>query len=95
MWVPALPVTHIYNVSVLSLLMVLTWGFVFLITIKFDLTLLIRKTVNAVTRMFAVIEIIQNPINAVTVMPVKMYQAICKHIMFRCHCRFFVAGLTF
>ena len=33
-------------------------------------------------------KIIQQIINAVTVIPVKMYQTISKHIMFRCHCRF-------
>ena len=50
--------------------------------------LLIRKTINAVTVMFAVMKIIQQIINAVTVIPVEMYQTISKHIMFRCHCRF-------
>ena len=51
-------------------------------------TLLIRKTINAATVMFAVMEIIQKIINAVIVMPVKMCQTISKHIMFRCHYRF-------
>ena len=50
-------------------------------------SLLIRKTINAVTVMFAVMKIIQQIINAVTVIPVKMYQTISKHSMFRCHCR--------
>ena len=40
-------------------------------------------------------EIIQEIINAVIVMPVEMCQTISKHIMFRCHYRFFVANLTF
>ena len=52
------------------------------------ITLLIRKTINAATVMFAVMEIIQKIINAVIVMPVKMCQTISKHIMFRCHYRF-------
>ena len=54
----------------------------------FCMTLLIRKTINAATVMFAVMEIIQKIINAVIVMPVKMCQSISKHIMFRCHYRF-------
>ena len=54
----------------------------------FCLTLLIRKTINAVTVMSAVMEIIQKLINAVTVMPVKMCQTISKHIMFGYHYRF-------
>ena len=40
-------------------------------------------------------ELIQKIINAVTVMPVNMYQTISKHIMIRCRCRFFVVNLTF
>ena len=56
--------------------------------LKKYVALLIRKTINAVTVMFAVMKIIQQIINAVTVIPVKMYQTISKHIMFRCHCRF-------
>ena len=36
-------------------------------------TLLIRKTINAVTVMFAVMKRIQKTINGVPVMPVKMY----------------------
>ena len=56
--------------------------------LKKYVALLIRKTINAVTVMLAVMEIIQKIINAVTVIPVEMYQTISKHIMFRCHCRF-------
>ena len=37
-----------------------------------QVTLLIRKTINAATVMFAVMEIIQKIINAVIVMPVNM-----------------------
>ena len=61
---------------------------VFIYYLKKYVALLIRKTINAVTVMFAVMKIIQQIINAVTVIPVKMYQTISKHIMFRCHCRF-------
>ena len=56
--------------------------------LEIGFTLLIRKTINAVTVMLAVMRIIQKTINAVPVMPVKMYQTISKHIMFRCHCWF-------
>ena len=45
---------------------------------------IIQKTLNAVTVMFAVMKTIQKTINAVPVMPIKMYQTISKHIMFRC-----------
>ena len=51
------------------------------------MTLLIRKAINAVTAMFAVLKIIPKIINAVIVRPVKMYQTISKHIMFWCHYR--------
>ena len=61
---------------------------VLLYYLKKYVALLIRKTINAVTVMFAVMKIIQQIINAVTVIPVEMYQTISKHIMFRCHCRF-------
>ena len=44
-------------------------------------TLLIWKSINAVTVMFAVMTIIAKIINAVPVMPVKMYQTIAKHTM--------------
>ena len=56
--------------------------------LKKYVALSIRKTINAVTVMLAVMKIIQQIMNAVTVIPVKMYQTISKHIMFRCHCRF-------
>ena len=62
---------------------------------KFCLTLLIRITINAVTVMFAVMNLFPKLINAVIVRPVKMYQTISKHIMFWCHYRFFAADLTF
>ena len=52
------------------------------------LTLLIRITINAVTVMFAVMNLFPKLINAVIVRPVKMYQTISKHIMFWCHYRF-------
>ena len=51
-------------------------------------TLLIRKTITAVSVMLAVLKRIPETINAVHVMPVKMCQAISKHIMFRCDCSF-------
>ena len=54
--------------------------------LKICCTLLMCKTINAVTVMFAVMKRIQHIINAVPVMPVKMYQTVSKHIMFRCHC---------
>ena len=48
----------------------------------FCLTLLIRITINAVTVMFAVMNLFPKLINAVIVRPVKMYQTIAKRIMF-------------
>ena len=54
--------------------------------LKKYVTLAIRKAINDVNVMFAVMGMVQKIINAVTVMPVKMYQTISKHIMFRCHC---------
>ena len=56
--------------------------------LKICFTLLIRKTMNAVTVMFAVMKMIQKTINAVPVMPIKMYWIISKHIMVQCHCCF-------
>ena len=57
-------------------------------TIQNCFTLLIRKPISAVTVTLAVMKAFQKLINAVPVMPVKMYQTISKHIMFRCHCWF-------
>ena len=55
---------------------------------KWCLTLLIRITINAVTVIFAAMILFPKSINAVIVMPVKMYPTISKHTIFWCHYRF-------